>query len=153
MLMGTWVQTIVPTLAMPLAALAAATIALYGNRRLQSGLGRRLRETEEIKQRLYHVLTLAADYWAISRPKKEREVMEVRIVAENNIVISQCVEVQRHTRKLRKWYQETHEDRLDLIDVLTGGCFQQKTWSPDPERVLVAARTIGSLVSSLNRAC
>ena len=152
--MGTGVPTIVQALTPLVAALAAATIAVYGNRRLQSGLGRRLREAEEIKQQLYHILTTTADYWAISgRNRKEREMLEARILAEKNIVISQFAEVQRHTRKLRKWYPDTLETRLDLIDALTGGCFQQKTWSPDPKRVLLAARTIRSLVSSLNRAC
>ena len=79
--------------------------------------------------------------------------MEARILAEKTIVISQIYEMCRHTKRLREWYEVTRETRLDLIDALTGGCFQQKTWSPDPNRFLRAARTITSLVSSLNKAC
>ena len=154
MLMGTLVPATVLALIPLLAALVGTAIAIFGSRRLQSGLGRRLQEAEEIKQRLYGVLTLAADYWAVSQhSQKEQEVLEARILAEKHIVLSQCAEVQRHTRRLRKWYGETGRDRLDLIDALTGGCFQQRTWSPDPTRVLVAARKIRSLISSLNRAC
>ena len=140
----------IPTL---LAALTAATIAVYGNRRLLSGLGRRLRDAEELEKRLYHILTLTADYWTIVRNRTERQKLEARILAEKHIIISQLDGMSRHTRKLRNWHQQTREMRLDLIDDITGGCFQQKAWSTDPERVLRAAHTIRSLISSLHRSC
>lgn len=152
--MGTLGPAIVEVLTPLLAALAAAAIALLGSRWLQNGLGRRLREAEELKERLYFILTLAADYWAIAgRRKKERETREARILAEKNIVILQLAEMQRYSPKLRRWYSDTLGKRLDLFDALTGGCFQQQNWSPDPKRVLLAARTIQFLVSGLNRAC
>jgi hypothetical protein len=152
-LMGTWVPTTFVALISLLGSLAAASIVLLGNRLLQSGLGRRLREAEELKQRLYRIIGSTADYWAISgHNRKEREILEARILADKSIIMSQLSEMQRHTRGLRRWYKQTEHERLDLFDAMTGGRFQQKVWSPDPARVILAARSIRLLVSSLNQA-
>lgn len=135
-----------------LSAFVGAVLALYGNHRLQSGLGRRLRDAEELKARLYNLLTLAAEYWTSShRNQTVRRQLESRIIAEKHIVISQFLEMSHHTKKLRIWHQQTDNQRLDLLDAITGGCFQQKTWSPDPQRVVRVARVIQFLIGSLNR--
>ena len=153
MLMWTWVPTTAVALTSLLGSLAAASLVLLGNRLLQSGLGRRLREADELKQRLYRILISTADYWANSgRNRKDREMLEARILADKSIIMSQLNEMQRHTRRLGRWYVQTEQERLDLFDAMTGGRFQQKAWSPDPARVILAARSIRLLISSLNQA-
>ena len=72
-------------------------------------------------------------------------------MAEKLIVLSEFSEIANLTRKLRKWYPRTEGNRLELIDSITGGCFQQREWHPDPERVLRAAREIRSLITSLHQ--
>ena len=148
-----WVSTAVQLLAPLIVPVPAVFITLFGNRHLQSVLGRRLREVDDLKQRLYSILQLAGEYWAIrGHGPNEREILEVRILAEKQIIASKFVEMGRHSRKLRNWYTATREKRLDLFDALTGGCFQQNSWSPDPTRLRLAASIIESLVSSLNEA-
>ena len=137
-----------------LSALFAALVVLLGNHRLQRRLGKRLRDVEELRTRLYNLVTLLSDYWTHDcRPLSRRQELEARIVAEKHIVVSQLEEMGNQTKKLKGWHRETTEQRLDLIDAMTGGCFQQRAWSPAPERVALAAGKIHQLVSSLNRKC
>ena len=80
-------------------ALAGAVVALYGNYRLQRYLGRRLRDAEELKTRLYDLLRLTAEYWTNDhRPRSTRQEIEARIVAEQIVVITQLMEMGNHSR-------------------------------------------------------
>ncbi len=50
-----WVWSLVP--------LAAASVALVGNYRLQIRVARRVRDAEDLKRRLYEFLDVVAVYW------------------------------------------------------------------------------------------
>ena len=147
------VSTTVQILSPLVVPVPAVIITLFGNRWLQNRLGRRLREVDDLKQRLYSILKLSGEYWVTSgHHVNERKLLEGRILAETQIVGSQMAEIQRHSGRLRNWYAATHKERLDLFDALTGGCFQENDWSPDPTRFRLGASIIESLVKSLNEA-
>ena len=136
-----------------LSSVVAALVVLYGNYRLQHRVGRRLRDAEELKRRLYELVDLASRYWtAASRGAEERE-LEARILASKLIILLEFEVIRNHSRKLRGWHLETEGSRLDLMDAVTGGCFQQQDWSPDPQRVALAAREVARILASLSRAC
>lgn len=141
-------STLVPFMS----AIAGATIALFGNRVLQRGLARK-QAAEEIKQKLYHIITLTSDYWIVGGSRKDREKREARILVEKTIAISQLYKIGRRTRRLRGWYSTTREQRLGLLKAMTGGCFQQKSWSNDLERVLRITHLSMKLISSLEKSC
>ena len=135
--------------------LAAAFFVLWGNTWLQRRLTRRLRDADELKERLYKLLELTAEYWAgtSSDHGPLRPAMESRILAAKLVVISECRELGRHSRRLGKWHQDTEQYRLDLMDAVTGGCFQQQDWESDPQRINHASREVQRIIRALNRAC
>ena len=131
-----------------------ALVVLYGNHSLQRRLIQRLREADDLKDSLYELVALASTYWTLADENSSRPGLEGRIVAAQQVVLSKCREMGRHSRKLRRWHQDTEPRRLDLIDALSGGCFQGGvTWAPEPGRVARVGRIVGELVTSLNRAC
>ena len=134
--------------------LIAAFLVLLGNSWLQRRLSRRLRDADELKERLYGLLKLTAEYWAgtSSDHGSSRPALESRILAAKLVVVSECNEIGRHSRALGRWHRETEQSRLDLMDTVTGGCFQQKEWESDPQRVTRAAQEIQRIIRALNRA-
>ena len=134
-------------------SLVGALVVLYGNYRLQRRLIQRLREADDLKQSLYDLVALASTYWTLADEGPSRRSLEGRIVAAQQVVLSKCREMRRHSRKLRRWHEDTEDRRLDLIDALSGGCFQGDTWEAEPGRVARVGRVVGELVTSLNRAC
>ena len=142
-----WVWSLVPIGA----ALLAAFVALWGDHRRQSRLGRRIRDAEEVKTRLYGLLTPVAEYWMA---KQRDPVLEAKIMAAKLIVVAELDQMQHHSPRLRRWFRDTQECRLDMIDAATGGCFQQQIdWAPDPSRVTTVAREIGRIMRTLRDAC
>ncbi|MDE0218642.1 MAG: hypothetical protein OXJ90_05170 [Spirochaetaceae bacterium] len=132
-------------------AVVVALVALIGNHWLQRRLGKRLRDLTELKTHLYRLITLSSQYWARDdNTKSGRQELEALIIAEQHIVRAQLMEMGNQTRRLKRWYDRTAEHRLNLTDAITGGCFQQTAWSPDPVRVTLAAREIQLLIESLN---
>lgn len=139
------------SLFVPLAsALFAALFALAGNYWLQNRWGRRIRHAEDLKRRLYEFLSLVTEYWTVG---KRDTLLEARILATKLIVMAELLEMQAHSKRLRRWYRDTQECRLDMIDAATGGSFQQEDWSSEPERAMAVAREMGRIVRGLQRAC
>ena len=134
-------------------ALVAAFVVLYGNYRLQSRVARRLRDADEIKSKLYELLDLSAKYWTTESVINERRVLEARIISSQLILASELSEMQRYSRKLTYWYKETERQRLDLMDAVSGGCFQQAQWQVDPQRIPRAGKDVRHIVKGLNRSC
>ena len=135
----------------PLAtALLAASLALAGNYWLQNRSGRRIRDADEARRHLYDFLALVAEYWMA---KQRDTVLEARVLATTWIVMAELRRMQSHSRRLRRWYHDTEEHRLDMIDAATGGCFQQEDWAADPNRVLLVVRSMRHILGGLRRAC
>lgn len=141
-----WVWSTVPVGA----ALLAALVALWGNHWLQSRLGRRIRAADEVKTRLYDFLALVAEYWMA---ETRDSVLESKMLATKLIVIAELDQMRHHSTRLQRWFLDTQECRLDMIDAATGGCFQQNSWAPDPSRVLKVAREMGRILRTLSDAC
>ena len=141
-----WAWSLVPIGA----ALLAAFVALWGNHWLRNRLGRRVRDAEEVKTRLYGFLALVAEYWMA---EQRDPVLEAKVLATKLIVVAELDQMQHHSMRLRRWFQDTQECRLNMIDAATGGCFQQSDWTSDPSRVPVVAREMGRIVRTLRAAC
>ncbi len=136
------------------ASLLAAVISLWGNHYLQHRVGRSVRDADDLKRRLYELLDLAAKYWlSENTEEKFRLELEARIIASQLIISSELHEMKRYSKKLQQWYGKTESSRLDLMDAVSGGSFQQRNgWHRDPDRVSRAARAIQRIISALNRA-
>ena len=136
------------------ASLLAAVISLWGNHYLQHRVGRSVRDADDLKRRLYDLLDLAAKYWLSENPEEKfRLELEARIIASQLIVSSELREMKRYSKKLQQWYGKTESIRLDLMDAVSGGSFQQRNgWHRDPGRVSRAARAIQRIISALNHA-
>ena len=131
-----------------------AFFVLYGNSWMQRRLGRRLRDADELKRRLYDLLELASEYWtAHASATSPRAALEAKMLSSKSILTTECNELLRHSKRLKEWLHATKPDRVDFMDAVTGGSFQQSAWSPDPRRVTRAAAAIQQVVSALNRAC
>ena len=141
-----WIWSLVPIGA----ALLAAFVALWGNHWLQNRLGRRIRDAEEVKVRLYGFFAPVAEYWMA---ETRNPVLEAKVLATKFIVIAELDQMQHHSMRLRRWFRDTQECRLDMIDAATGGCFQQSDWAPDPSRVTIVAREMGRIIRTLRNAC
>ena len=141
-----WVWSLVPIGA----ALLAAFVALWGNHWLQNRLGRRVRDADEVKTRLYEFLALVAEYWMAER---REPVLEAKVFATKLIVVAELDQMQDHSMRLKRWFADTEECRLDMIGAATGGCFQQSDWAPDPDRVKAVAREMGRIMRTLRDAC
>lgn len=76
----------------------------------------------------------ARQLWAASERVAERRdpVLEAKVLATKLIVMAELRRVRDHSKRLRRWYYDTEEARLELIDAATGGCFQQETGPPTP---------------------
>lgn len=135
----------------PLAtAVLAALLALAGNYWLQNRSGRRIRDADEVRRHLYDFLALATEYWMA---EQRDPVLESRVLATTWIVMAELRRMQSHSRRLRGWYHDTEEHRLDMIDAATGGCFQQENWVADHDRVLLVARSMRHVLGALRQAC
>ena len=141
-----WVWSLVPIGA----ALLATFVALWGNHWLQNRLGRRVRDAEEVKTRLYEFLALVTEYWMA---ETRDPVLEAKVLATKLIVVVELEQMQHHSMRLRRWFQDAKECRLDMIDAAIGGCFQQSDWAPDPSRVPIVAREMGRIIRTLRDAC
>lgn len=131
-------------------AVLAALLALAGNYWLQNRSGRRIRDADEVRRHLYDFLALVTEYWMAER---RDALLEAKVLATKWIVMTELRRIQGHSRRLRRWYRDTEERRLDMIDAATGGCFQQENWMADPSRALLVAREVSHILGELRRAC
>ena len=65
---------------------------------LQNRLGRRIRNAEEVKTRLYEFLALVAEYWMAD---KRDPVLEAKVLAAKLIVVVELEQMQHHSMRLR----------------------------------------------------
>ena len=134
-----------------LGAAVGAAVIVYGNHYLQRGVVRRHRSADDLKNRLYEFLDLAVRYWT-DAGSEPRPTMEARILASWAVITSGCNDMASHSQPLREWYRDTEQTRRDLLDAVTGGCFQQKDWSPNRGHANRAAKHVVSIASKLDRA-
>lgn len=146
--MSGWI-TIISTV---LGAAVGAAVIVFGNHYLQRGVVRRHRSADDLKNRLYEFLDLAARYWT-DAGSEPRSTMEARILASWTVIASECDDMTSRSQALRGWYRDTGQARRDLLDAVTGGRFQQTDWIPDPVRATRAAKHVVSIASKLDRAC
>ena len=135
-----------------ISAVLGAAVIVCGNHYLQRGVVRRHRSADDLKNRLYEFLDLAVRYWTAAG-SEPRSTMEARILASWAVVASGCNDMTSRSRALRGWHRDTGQARMDLLDAVTGGCFQQADWSPDPARATRAAKYVVSIASKLDHAC
>ena len=121
---------------------------------MQRRLNPRLRASEDLKKLLYDLLPLAVEYWASDWQDKleDRKRCEAKVLAAKMTVSIQCRHMSLHSRKLKAWHCNMRQSRLNLMDALTGGCFQQALWQSDPQRVNRVAKEVNHIVSALIRA-
>ena len=143
---ASWIGPLAPIAA----ALLAALVALLGNHWLQHRLARRTRDADDLKTRLYDFLALVAEYWM---GETRDSVLEAKVLATKLIVLAELGQIQHHSKRLRRWFGDTRECRLDMMDAATGGCFQQSDWAADPRRVTIVAREMGRIMRMLRDAC
>lgn len=135
-----------------LTPVAAAAVIVVGNIRINV-VNRRRTAADEHRKHLYGLLTLAAEYWTKTHPdRNDRRLLEARLLAGKLAASSQAIGLRAYSRRLKTWHDRTIQFRLDLMDALTGGCFQQDAWSPDPGRVNNAAKAIAQITTQLTRA-
>lgn len=139
-----------PLLVPLITAILAASLALACNYWLQYHAGRRIRDADEVRRRLYEFLALVSEYWMANQRDTE---LEPRIVAMKWIVLAELRRLQSQSRHLRRWYDNTEAHRLDMMDAATGGCFQQESWAPDHDRALQVAREMRHILDQLHQAC
>ena len=77
-----WIASLVPFGA----ALLAAVVALSGHHWLQHRVGRRIRDADELKDRLYGFLSLVTEYWM---GETRDSVLEAKVLATKLIVIEE----------------------------------------------------------------
>ena len=137
-----------------LGAAVGAAVIVHGDHWMQRGVVRRHRGADDLKNRLYEFLDLAARYWASAEHGEPRETVEARIVASWTVIAAACDDMASRSKALRDWRRDTEQARLSLYEVVTGGRFQQREdWSPDPGRVARAAKHVAAIASGLDRAC
>lgn len=130
------------------APVLASVLVIVGNYILQQKIDRRRRDAHELKERYYKLLGLASRYWTSDSRSTE---LEAQISSMQLIISSECNQVKGYSRKLGSWYSESVDSRLDLMDTVSGGCFQQVEWHPAPERVSKAGLEISRIIGSLSK--
>ena len=144
------------TIFAPLAtAILAAVLVTIGNYWLQQRVNRRNQAAEELKRRLYEYLEFITEYW-ISKDfsGQSKDALEAKMIAYGHFISFECDELGKMSRKLCNWHRETREDRLQLMDAATGGCFQclERDWQEDPQRASQAAQAVMHIIRALNQA-
>lgn len=136
----------------PIAIIAAAAGNYYIQRWMHDNL--RLRQgVDDLKRRLYEFVDLSAQYWTLDGPRTEKHrMLEAQMIARKRIVQEEFSGLGNKSKRLKKSYQGTTNNRLDLWNAATGGCFQQTKWKADPERVVRVAAEACRIIRSLNQA-
>ena len=137
-------------------ALFVAVLALASNYWLQQRLHRRYQAADELKKQLYEFLRLVADYW-ISGAASGTSLrgLEAKIAATQFIIASEHALIEKQSKKLKNWYLDTEQNRVDLMDAVIGSGFPSTgdNWEPKPRRVGLAAGAIAHIVSELYDNC
>lgn len=98
------------------------------------------------------LVALSGNHWLqhrVARRARDADDLKARLL----IVMTELGQMQHHSKRLRRWFQDTQACRLDMMDAATGGCFQQGDWASDPNRVTIVAREMGRITRTLRDAC
>jgi len=136
-------------------ATLAAILVTTGNYWLQQRVHRRNHAAEELKRRLYEYLEFITEYWTSKDfSGQSKEALEAKMITYGHFISFECSELRKMSRKLRNWHDKTSDDRTQLMDAATGGCFQQRApdWQDDPRRASQAAQAVMRIISALNQA-
>ena len=148
--------SVLPYVATPLAIIAGAGVAWFGNYRVQRNIQRHLRllqGVDDLKRKLHEFVDLSANYWTLDRPRGEKHrTLEARMIARERIIREEFRALGSRSRRLKESYRQTKGTRLDLWNAATGGCFQQTDCQANPERVTRVAAEANRIIRSLNQA-
>ena len=140
----------------PIAIIAAAVLAWVGNYQVQRRMHDQLRlrqGVDDLKRRLHEFIDLSAHYWTLDGPRREKHrMLEAQMIARKRIIQEEFSGLRSKSKSLKKSYQRTKSNRLDLWKAATGGCFQQTKWQAEPERVIRVAAEACRIIRSLNQA-
>ena len=140
----------------PIAIIAAAVLAWAGNYQVQRRLHDTLRlrqGVDDLKRRLHEFVDLSAQYWTSDGPRTEKHrMLEAQMVARKRIIQEEFSGLANKSKPLKKSYQGTKNNRLDLWNAATSGCFQQRKWQANPERVIRVTAEACRIIRSLNQA-
>ena len=147
---------LLPYVTTPLAIIAGAGVAWFGNYRVQRNIHHHLRllqGVDDLKRKLHEFVDLSANYWTLDCPRGEKHrTLEARMIARKRIIREEFRALGSRSKRLKESYQQTKATRLDLWNAATGGCFQQADWQADPERVTRVAAEASRVIRSLNQA-
>ena len=132
-----------------LAAIIGGTIGWAGNYYVQGYLLRQHRRIDELRRSFYAFLELIATYWVGSDVGAERCHLEAKMIALQQVIMSEYQNLASSCKNIKKSYDATSDDRTQLWDAATGGCFQQKDWNPNPDRVKLAAKLVTDIAKTL----
>ena len=145
-----------PILVTPLAIIAGAGLAWFGNYHVQTRIQRNLRlahGVDELKRRLYDFLDLSTRYWTLDAPRGEiHRTLEAQILARKRIILEEFNALSSKSTKLERSYFQTESSRVNLWDVAAGGCFQEAKWKSDQDRVVLIAAEVTRIIHSINQA-
>ena len=105
---------------MLIAAVVGGGIGWIGNYFVQSSIHLKHRSVDDLKRRLYEFMEMSSVYW-INGDKggtTERHALEARIIANQQIIMTEYSLLEKKQRRMRKSYQETKE----LTDDIMGFC-------------------------------
>ena len=135
---------------MLIAAVVGGGTGWIGNYFVQSSIHLHHRSVDDLKRRLYDFMEMSSVYW-INGDKggtAERHALEARIIANQQIIMTEYSLLKKKQKRMKKSYQETKDLRMILWDSATGGCFQQQTWKPDDSRPRKIAYSVTRIVKS-----
>ncbi len=130
-------------------AIVGGFVIVFGNHYVQLDR-RRLYLTDGLKQQFYYCLELSAQYWLPEQhDSEERHALEAKITSAQHIAMADYRLMAEKYPHMRKSHEDTDQLRRDLMDALSGGCFQQKdNWSPNRERFLSASKIVVKIIDT-----
>lgn len=148
--------SLLPYVTTPLAIIAGAGIAWFGNYRVQRNIHHHLRllqGVDDLKRKLHEFVDLSVNYWTLDCPRAEKHrTLEARMIARKRIIQEEFRALGSRSKRLKESYQRTKDTRLELWNAATGGRFQQAEWKTDPQRVTRVAAEASRIIRSLNQA-
>ena len=135
---------------MLIAAVVGGGIGWIGNYYVQSSIHLHHRSVDDLKRRFYDFMEISSMYWINGDKggRTERHALEARIIANQQIIMTEYSLLQKKRKRMRKSYQETQSLRVILWDSATGGCFQQEKWKPDNNRPRVITSSVTGIIKS-----
>lgn len=141
-----WIYVLVPFIS----AVTGSIIGWWGIYHVQHRLQRYYNQIETLRKNYKDFLKLSVEYWVVGWSREERQVTEARIIIEERALTSEFRSFGDTNRKIRKSFNFTEESRLELMNLATGGSFQQAEWSEDLDRAKSIQKIISKILRELN---